>query len=104
MSDMSNVEQSLFPKLCPDRPFPDGQSSEPERRTPPEMRVTMEVTYRDIFTVEELWPDGDWPDDITEDAVLELVEEYGTDAVIADWNLSETDVLVSVSKPAKVGA
>jgi hypothetical protein len=43
------------------------------------------------LTVAQLWPDGDAPENPTDDDVLELIEECGgVERVLGDWNLDES--------------
>lgn len=49
-------------------------------------RIDIEGSY--TLTIEQLWPDGDWPEDPTEEDVLELIErEGGANCIIAEWDL-----------------
>lgn len=93
------VEASLFPEVCPDRRYgaTAPRSAEP-RRTPPPNTITIEITYAGVLSVDEVWPDKDWPRSITAEAVEAAIERGGgPSAVVADWNLPQEDVVVTVS-------
>ncbi len=50
------------------------------------------LTYSGSATlsIEELWPDGDAPENPTEEDVLELIEDCGgPEAILRDWSMDE---------------
>jgi hypothetical protein len=55
-------------------------------------KFTITFSVDVTLTVDELWPDGDAPENPTVDAVRELIEDSGgIFKVIDDWNLSDRD-------------
>ena len=76
---------------------------QPAQRTPPKVTRSIELGSVD-FKVEELWPDGDWPETITEESVRELIEDSGglrrfaNDCDLLDNSYCE----VYVHKPFKI--
>ncbi len=82
-------------------------------QTPPEdvracpgaftIHVSFDADYD--FAVTDVWPDGDWPDDITEEAARETIEEHFQDF---DFDLlglvSRQTMHVDVSKPRRVAS
>lgn len=56
------------------------------------------VDYNELFSIEQLWPDGDAPENPTVKDVLELIEDCGgLGQIISDWNL-ERDMGLSVTE------
>lgn len=70
-----------------------------KRTTPPAKRShTFLVTISDYIemTVEDIWPDGDGPENPTDEDVATAMREYGSkQRVLRDWELLN-DVTVSV--------
>lgn len=61
-------------------------------------KVTISLELRAELTVDDLWPDGDWPDEITAEAVQKLIEKAGGDAeAIRDWNLAEGGLEITIN-------
>lgn len=51
------------------------------------------------LSVDQLWPDGDWPDEPTEDDVLALIEkEGGANCIIAEWDLDVEARVTDIDK------
>ena len=69
---------------------------------PPSVRIDFELSLS--LSVDDLWPDGDWPDEITVGAVRELIDDSGGPGWVLDgWNLADSlSVSVHKLKMAKV--
>ena len=53
-------------------------------------KVLINLDFSASLSVDELWPDGDWPDTITREAVLELINDVGgPEQAIREWNLGD---------------
>jgi hypothetical protein len=73
---------------------------------PPAVRVAITIEVSATFSVRELWPDGDWPDVVDEDAVRTVIEESGgAEVIVRDWGDFDFDteimVFPTVSKRSK---
>lgn len=73
----------------------------------PKKTISINYDLDFSFDVDEIWPDGDAPDNPTEDDVWEVIRECGGVAkILADWDLddciTEHDVSVSVSVGMRV--
>ena len=80
---------------CSPRAWPFGG----EPPVPP--KVLINLDFSASLSVDDLWPDGDWPDTITREAVLELIDDTGGAAqAIREWNLGDNlEVRVTQVKP-----
>ena len=68
-----------------------GQPDRPEIITA--FEIVVDATY--YLTVDELWPDGDAPENPTAHDVAELMRSSGSQrSVMADWNIDEPEVTV----------
>lgn len=55
---------------------------------PPKKSFSIDIEGSYTLTVEQLWPDGDWPENPTEEDVLALIEKAGgANRIIAEWDL-----------------
>lgn len=46
------------------------------------------IRMDDVLGIDQLWPDGDAPENPTAEDVLDLIEECGgAEMIIRDWNL-----------------
>lgn len=52
---------------------------------------TLEFVVSSELTLDELWPDGDAPDDPTEEDVKRLVEDQDPLRIASEWNLDVGD-------------
>lgn len=61
------------------------------------------ITHYSSLSVEEIWPDGDAPENPTVDDVLKVIEKYGGKMrVLSDWNLdADLDLDVSDGKTSR---
>ena len=60
------------------------------------MTFTIRLTIEDTLTVEQIWPDGDAPDNPTCDNVYDLLDRSGSPLSVAnEWNLTVHDWEVS---------
>jgi hypothetical protein len=49
------------------------------------------ISIDEYFTKEELWPDGDAPENPTAKDIVELIRKCGgVKRIIEDWNLDDT--------------
>jgi len=56
---------------------------------PPNVKIRLRIEVDEELLVTDLWPDRDWPDEITEDAVRELiVRDGGAARVVDEWSLT----------------
>lgn len=66
-------------------------------------RVTISITVEALsdLKIADVWPDGDAPNEVTADAVRELMESSGhAQRVLDDWGLlNNLDVTIVVSRP-----
>lgn len=78
------------------RAAPMGQP-EPEA---PKVKVRIQIELDEYLTARQLWPDRDWPDEITEQAVRDLIaKEGGPDEILREWfPYPDLDLLVSVEE------
>jgi len=54
------------------------------------------VTYEEEFGIEELWLNGDTPENPTSDDVLKLISRCGgADRIVQDWNFDTGYVAVT---------
>jgi hypothetical protein len=60
------------------------------------------IEYRETLSAKEIWPDGDGPENPTEDDVYEAMQNYGPwTGVILEWNFDDPDVTVTECVPPK---
>ena len=87
-----NVREYLLDVCRNSRTYPLGG----ERPQPPKVLISLE--FDADLSVDDLWPDGDWPDEITEQSVRDLInDEGGVAQAIYNWNC-EDDLRISVIK------
>jgi len=73
---------------------PEGSAMTKENK--PKFLLSIEMNVE--LSVEELWPDGDGPENPTEEDVVDLINaEGGVPEILNDWNLSDL-VKIYVSK------
>ena len=64
-------------------------------------KVLINLDFSASLSVDDLWPDGDWPDKITREAVLEMIDDAGGAAqAMREWNLGD-NLDVSVLEASK---
>ena len=87
-----NVRDYLFDVRGQHRAWPLGG----ERPQPPKVLISFELDAD--LSVDDLWPDGDWPDEITEQSVKDLIYAAGgPEWALRDWGLAH-DLRVSIMK------
>jgi len=66
-------------------------------------KFSLEISLSVTLDASQLWPDGDGPDNPTEDDVMELIEKCGgAESIIDDWSLGDNlDYHVIELKPLK---
>lgn len=47
----------------------------------------IELNVQADLTIEDIWPDGDAPENPTKEDVQAVLDEVGTDALIKEWML-----------------
>ena len=53
-------------------------------------RFSLDYSGSAVLTVDELWPDGDAPENFTEDDVRELIDDHGGPvAILRDWSMDD---------------
>ena len=56
------------------------------------------ISYEQEFTFDELWVNGDKPEQPTTDDVLALIRKCGGPArIVEDWNFEAGDVVMAVT-------
>ncbi len=77
--------------------------SDQPKRVPPKKSFGFSISAELSLDVEEIWPDGDWPENPTVDDVLKVIAQCGGKyRVLSDWDLAnDLDLMVSDDKSAK---
>lgn len=67
----------------------------------------LDISLNVILKIDEIWPDGDWPDDPTVEDVARLIAEETTGIVdlVEKWGIdTEDEGMVMLSGPSSGGA
>jgi len=77
--------------------------SDQPKRVPPKKSFGFSISAELSLDVEEIWPDGDWPEDPTVDDVPKVIAQCGGKMrILHDWDLdSDLDLTVSDEKEAR---
>jgi len=63
--------------------------------------ITITIETEGTFTVEDLWPDGDAPDTIDGQTVLDLIREFGETDIYLDWGFPKMEIDAYVFTPIR---
>lgn len=62
-----------------------------------EKLITITLDLSTVLTVDEFWPDGDAPEEVTKEAVEALIKHCGgPDQILNDWALGPLNCYVRV--------
>jgi hypothetical protein len=68
-------------------------------------RFRISIDIESVLSVEQLWPDGDAPENPTADDVKALIDKCGGIDIIEDWNLADDfDIDVTAVDDARLDA
>lgn len=69
-----------------------------------EAQIFVSFQYDVDFSIKELWPDGDAPDIITREAVLDLIKkDGGPNRVVSEWFFPEPNIHIGFAGFDEVG-